>query len=54
MDVPPEVLMPKADLEQLIRVRATPSLTLPEAWTGWRSQQVVEPLRTWLAERGGA
>lgn len=54
MDVPPEVLMPKADLEQLIRARATPSLTLPDAWAGWRSQQVVEPLRTWLAERGAA
>ena len=52
MDVPPEVLMPKADLEQLIRLQAEPSLVLPDAWGGWRATQVVEPLREWLDERG--
>ena len=52
MDVPPEVLMPKADLEQLIRLQAEPSLDSPDAWGGWRATQVVEPLREWLDERG--
>lgn len=52
--VPPEVLMPKADLEQLIRTQTAPTAALPDAWMGWRCQQVVEPLRDWLHERSGA
>ena len=54
LGVPPEVLMPKADLEQFIRVQMVPTEALPEAWMGWRYQQVVRPLRDWLLERGGA
>lgn len=51
MDVPPEVLMPKADLEHLIRQEADASLPAPDAWTGWREATVLEPLRQWLGER---
>ena len=54
LGVPPEVLMPKADLEQFIRVQMVPTEALPEAWMGWRYQQVVRPLRDWLLKRGGA
>ena len=48
--VPPEALMPKADLEQLIRLQANPSLPLPAAWSGWRAERVVAPLREWLSQ----
>ncbi|MGI9314734.1 MAG: ribonuclease D [Luminiphilus sp.] len=51
MDVPPEVLMPKADLEHLIRQEHDASLPVPDAWTGWREATVLEPLRQWLGER---
>jgi len=47
--VPPEALMPKADLEQLIRLQANPSLPSPAAWSGWRAERVVDPLREWLS-----
>jgi hypothetical protein len=55
--VPPEALMPKADLEQLIRLQANPSLPSPAAWSGWRAERVVAPLREWLSQessRGSA
>ena len=52
--VPPEVLMPKADLERLIRAQAMPTTPVSGAWLGWRSEQVVEPLRAWLRDRGEA
>lgn len=45
LDIPPEVLMPKADLEQLIRREADPTLPAPDSWSGWRADTVVEPLR---------
>ena len=48
--VPPEALMPKADLEQLIRLQANPSLPSPAAWSGWRAKRVVDPLREWLSQ----
>ena len=48
--VPPEALMPKADLEQLIRLQANPSLPSPAAWSGWRAERVVDPLREWLSQ----
>lgn len=54
VDIPPEVLMPKVDLERLIRAEAVPATPLPDAWLGWRSEQVVAPLRNWLRERGEA
>jgi ribonuclease D len=49
--IPPEVLMPKADLEQLIRLQVNPSLVAPGAWVGWRAERVVEPLRKWLSQQ---
>lgn len=49
--IPPEVLMPKADLEQLIRLQVNPSLVAPGAWVGWRAERVVEPLREWLSQQ---
>ena len=48
LDVPPEILMPKADLEQLIRQHEQPTSVTPEAWSGWRNALVVEPLKQWL------
>lgn len=50
LDVAPETLMPKADLEHLIRQQANASLDSPAAWLGWRGQLVVNPLRDWLSE----
>ena len=50
LDVAPETLMPKADLEHLIRQQADASLESPAAWRGWRGQIVVNPLRDWLSE----
>ena len=51
MDVPAEVLMPKADLEHLIREQMNPSLAAPDNWSGWRADAVVAPLRERLKER---
>ena len=50
MDIPPEVLMPKADLEHLIRQQSDPDLPSPSVWLGWRDVLVVQPLRRWLAD----
>jgi len=52
LDVPPEILMPKADLEQLIRQHEQPASVTPEAWSGWRNALVVEPLKQWLCNEG--
>ena len=53
LDVPPEILMPKADLEQLIRQHEQPASVTPEAWSGWRNALVVEPLKQWLRNEVG-
>ena len=53
LDVPPEILMPKADLEQLIRQHEQPTSVTPEAWSGWRNALVVEPLKQWLRNEVG-
>ena len=45
LEIPPEVLMPKADLEQLIRLEVDATLSAPDSWSGWRGDTVVEPLR---------
>ena len=45
LEIPPEVLMPKADLEQLIRLEVDATLSAPDSWSGWRADTVVEPLR---------
>ena len=50
MDIPAEVLMPRADLEHLVREQMNPSLTAPENWSGWRAETVVAPLRQRLKE----
>lgn len=51
LDIPPEVLMPKAELEQLIRREADATLPLPDSWSGWRADTVVAPLRQYLQQR---
>ena len=51
LDIPPEVLMPKAELEQLIRLEADTTLPVPDSWSGWRADTVVAPLRQYLQER---
>ena len=35
LEIPAEVLMPKADLEHLVREQMNPSLAAPENWSGW-------------------
>jgi ribonuclease D len=50
LGVAPETLMPKADLEHLIRQETDASLDDATAWTGWRNQVVVSPLKKWLAD----
>ena len=52
LDIPPEVLMPKAELEQLIRLEADATLPVPDSWSGWRADTVVAPLRQYLQQRG--
>ena len=54
MDIPAEVLMPKADLEHLVRGQMNPSLAAPENWSGWRAEIVVAPLRERLKGRAAA
>jgi len=54
MDIPAEVLMPKADLEHLVREQMNPSLAAPENWAGWRAETVVAPLRERLKERAAS
>ena len=51
LEIPAEVLMPKADLEHLVREQMNPSLASPENWSGWRAKTVVAPLRERLKER---
>ena len=51
LDIPAEVLMPKADLEHLVREQMNPSMAAPENWSGWRADTVVAPLRQRLKER---
>ena len=51
MDVPPEVLMPKADLEHLIRQEADASLPAPDAWDGLARGSRGGATATWLGER---
>ncbi len=51
LDIPAEVLMPKADLEHLVREQMNPSLASPENWSGWRAKTVVAPLRERLKDR---
>jgi len=45
LQIPPEVLMPKSDLERLIRQGSEPVLESPAAWSGWRATTVIEPLK---------
>jgi DNA-binding transcriptional regulator PaaX len=54
LDIPAEVLMPKADLEHLVREQMNPSLAAPENWSGWRADTVVVPLRQSLKERAAS
>jgi ribonuclease D len=50
LGIAPAVLMPKADLEHLVRQQSDISLVSPAAWSGWRGEVVVDPLRHWLLE----
>ena len=50
LSIAPETLMPKADLEHLIRQQSDVSLVSPALWSGWRGAAVVGPLEQWLAE----
>ena len=51
LNIPAEVLMPKADLEHLVREQMNPTLAEPENWSGWRAEIVVTPLRERLNGR---
>ena len=48
LQIPPEVLMPKSDLERMIRQRSEPELESPAAWSGWRNTAVIHPLKQFL------
>jgi ribonuclease D len=48
LQIPPEVLMPKSDLERLIRQRSEPALESPTTWSGWREATVIDPLKQLL------
>ena len=50
LQVPPEVLMPKSELERLIRQRSETTLESLAAWSGWREAAVIDPLRQLLLE----
>ena len=50
LNIAPEVLMPKADLEHMIRQLANPSLPPLPAWSGWRQETVVAVLQASLVE----
>ena len=50
LQIPPEVLMPKSDLERLIRQGSESALESPAAWSGWRATTVIEPLKQLLLE----
>ena len=50
LQVPPEVLMPKSELERLIRQRSEPTLESLAAWSGLREAAVIDPLRQLLLE----
>jgi ribonuclease D len=48
LQIPPEVLMPKSELERLIRQHSEPALESPAAWSGWRETTVIDPLKQLL------
>lgn len=50
LGIAPETLMPKADLEHLLRQQGDASLPDVAAWQGWRGQIVVDPLRKSLSQ----
>jgi ribonuclease D len=50
LGIAPAILMPKADLEHLIRQQSDISIMSPATWSGWRGEVVVDPLRHWLSE----
>lgn len=43
--VAPEILLPAADLELLVREASGESIDTPARWSGWRAGAVIEPLR---------
>ena len=45
LGVAPEILLPAADLELLVREAAGEAIAEPRRWRGWRSDAVIEPLR---------
>jgi ribonuclease D len=49
LGVAPELLMPGADLELLLREAAGQAIDAPARWQGWREAAVIEPLRALAA-----
>jgi ribonuclease D len=49
LSVAPEILLPAADLELLLRHADGEPVAVPLRWHGWRAAVVVEPLRALLA-----
>lgn len=45
LGVAPELLLPGADLELLVREAAGEEIEVPVRWRGWRAETVIEPLR---------
>ncbi len=47
--VAPEILLPSKEFELLLREAAGEAVAVPDHWHGWRSQTVIEPLRSSLS-----
>jgi ribonuclease D len=45
LGVAPEILLPGADLELLVRERTGEAFEAPRRWSGWRAAAALEPLR---------
>jgi len=50
LGVAPEALLQAKDYETLLRQQSDTQLPDPPAWSGWRAQRVIAPLRQLLAE----
>ncbi len=50
LGVAPEVMLPSKDYELLVREAGGLKISAPAQWSGWRSDQVITPLRELLGE----
>ncbi len=48
LNIPPQLLMSKGDVETFIRHIHDPTIEIPTSWSGWRDKAVIEPLRVFM------